>query len=104
MLTRSEEARIALFPDKSTLDSFLKICHVYIRKFQSVDTNSERGIGDTNETDAASVDDIIVKLLRVIANAAIAESVGRMVSLNKSCLNFILSLISKSFMVKTLVF
>ncbi|KER33051.1 hypothetical protein T265_00955 [Opisthorchis viverrini] len=117
LTARLESAREALFPDNESLKNFCNLCYRYAKSLDlnqptvpirtnSISTkmnawieskapnqrhtNVQAGTDDKNS-------DVLDKLVRILANAAIGDAVGRLAVTGSDCLNLFLTVIVNEF-------
>ena len=69
------------------------VIHVY-----AIDIDISSVIQDTNDTGSSSrqsVNDILTKLIRVIANISVSEHIGTSLCDNKKCVEYLLHILGK---------
>ncbi|GAA28819.1 armadillo repeat-containing protein 2 [Clonorchis sinensis] len=117
LTARLESAREALFPDSDSLKDFCNLCYRYAK---SLDLNQPTVLISTNSINTkmnawieskapnqrhtnvqAGTDDknsdVLDKLVRILANAAIGDAVGRLAVTGSDCLNLFLTIIVNEF-------
>ncbi|PAA75104.1 hypothetical protein BOX15_Mlig029829g1, partial [Macrostomum lignano] len=96
---RAEEARTAMFPDKPALDSVLAVLKFYQQESEAAAAAAASGEASqpAPRRDPGKVRDCLVKLVRLLANAAISAEVGRMCAGSRTCLRLLVTFVeSKS--------
>ncbi|KAF0289180.1 Armadillo repeat-containing protein 2 [Amphibalanus amphitrite] len=103
LMARSESARVKFFREPEALETLLNLLDMYSRRTASSSNNngtasSEAGeAGDSAANDPGALsgtpEDVIVKLIRVVANMVINQEVGSEVSSSPACLKVLLGVL-----------
>lgn len=95
LTTKSDEARLRLFQCKSCLGILLQLYDSYQRRDDSLPTHKLKGPSSPGKPPVPPLsvqegDDVLVKLIRVLANMSIHRAVGPALATNTSCIQLLL--------------
>ncbi|XP_012722740.2 armadillo repeat-containing protein 2 [Fundulus heteroclitus] len=95
LTAKSDESRQQLFQCKDCMPTLLRIYNSYQRRNVSLSTASQREAFSSREpaaaaAAAAAADDVLVKLVRVLANMCIHPAVGPSLATNATCIQLLM--------------
>uniref|UniRef100_A0A3Q1IBS8 Uncharacterized protein n=1 Tax=Anabas testudineus TaxID=64144 RepID=A0A3Q1IBS8_ANATE len=93
LTAKSDEARLQLFQCEGSMDTLLQLYDSYQRRDVSPHTQSQKGAPSPSKppTPPVSVqDDVLVKLVRVLANMCINPAVGPVLAANTTCVELLM--------------
>ncbi|XP_074649420.1 armadillo repeat-containing protein 2-like [Tubulanus polymorphus] len=93
LTAKNDEARFALFHQPKMIESFLHVFKSYIDLDQKLSSVEFAASSDTDKKDLTKVEDVLMKLVRVLANLSINEKVGAALAMNPNCHQLLLYII-----------
>lgn len=95
LTAKSDEARLQLFQCEGCLGILLQLYDSYQRRDDSLPTPTWKGPSSSGKppvppTSVQEGDDVLVKLIRVLANMCIHRAVGPALATNTSCIQLLL--------------
>ncbi|XP_059211764.1 armadillo repeat-containing protein 2 [Centropristis striata] len=93
LTSKSDEARQQLFQVEGCMDTLLQLYDTYQRRDDSPHTQLQKCPPSPNEPRASSAqedDDVLVKLVRVLANMCIHQAVGPSLAANTTCIELLM--------------
>nr|XP_019953153.1 PREDICTED: armadillo repeat-containing protein 2 [Paralichthys olivaceus]XP_019953154.1 PREDICTED: armadillo repeat-containing protein 2 [Paralichthys olivaceus] len=90
LTAKSEEARLQLFQCKGCMDTVLQLYDIYQRRDASPHTPSQAGEPPAPPVSLQERDDVLVKLVRVLANMCIHPAVGPALANDAACIQLLM--------------
>ncbi|XP_052237148.1 armadillo repeat-containing protein 2-like isoform X6 [Dreissena polymorpha] len=92
MTAKNDEARLSLFHEPKSLDVILAVFRSYLEADYKSSKKPDRKVG-TVKDELSKTEDVLVKVVRVIANISISDTVGAQVSTNSLCVELLIRIL-----------
>ncbi|XP_052807595.1 armadillo repeat-containing protein 2-like isoform X2 [Mya arenaria] len=92
MTAKNDEARVCLYQESKSLEIVLSVLKSYLEADYKSHSKPERKSGGSKD-EISKTEDVLVKVVRVIANISINETVGPQVASSKACVELLIRIL-----------
>ncbi|XP_064615586.1 armadillo repeat-containing protein 2-like [Liolophura sinensis] len=93
LTAKNEFARSELFQEPKSLDTLLSVFKTYLEKGIKTTEKSNEGEDAKEIREVSKYEDVLIKVVRVIANLSISEDIGPFIASSQPCLHLLLNVL-----------